>query len=63
VSGLESDSSVFCRFLPKPAAAINTIRANMKVRIPFFIGITILGYKDKAETIKGVKSADFGCCV
>ena len=44
---LESACSVVCRFLPKPTAAMNTISVKINARIPFFIGITILGYKDK----------------
>ena len=56
--GLEAESacSVVCRFFPKPTAAMKTIRVKIKARIPFFIGITILGYKDSARTIKEVKS-------
>ena len=57
--GLEAESacSVVCRFFPKPTAAMKTIRVRMKVKTPFFtffIGITILGYKDSARTIMGV---------
>ena len=55
--GLEAESacSVVCRFFPKPTAAMRKISVKISVKMPFFIGITILGYKDSARTIKGVK--------
>ena len=52
----ESDSSALRRFLPKPSAAMKKMRVKISVKMPFFIGITILASKDKAGTLKGVKS-------